>query len=147
METPPNGGNSGHATGMAGEFFVMEQLFRLGHQPALTLGNAKSIDILVQTKQGNLLSVSVKAVRGHGKWPVGKQNLSNRADLVFVFLLYNDFENPAICPDAWIMSAKDVEQRKRPWIDGNSALYYHEPNLEPKDLNTFKAPDGWKIFG
>lgn len=27
---------------MAGEFFVMERLFRKGHEPALTLGNTKS---------------------------------------------------------------------------------------------------------
>jgi hypothetical protein len=40
--------NSGHATGMGGEFLVMERLFRLGHEPALTLGDAKSSDIIVR---------------------------------------------------------------------------------------------------
>ena len=29
--------SKGHMTGMAGEFAVMEKLFRLGHQPSLTL--------------------------------------------------------------------------------------------------------------
>ena len=66
---------SGHATGMAGEFFVMERLFRLGHEPALTLGNAKSIDVIVRTKSGNLKTVSVKALRGGGKWPVDKDDI------------------------------------------------------------------------
>jgi hypothetical protein len=32
---------------MAGEFFVMERLFRQDHEPALTLGNAKSIDFVL----------------------------------------------------------------------------------------------------
>ena len=147
MTTTPHSRKSGHATGMAGEFFVMEQLFRLGHQPALTLGNTKHIDILVQTKTGTILTVNVKAVRGKGKWPVGKEGLAGEPNLVFVFLLYEDFENPALPPNAWIMSAKDVETRKRPWIGGSSAVFYHEPNYRPKDLDTFKAPDGWKIFG
>ena len=31
----------GHTTGLAGEFHVLELLLRLGHEPALTLGNAK----------------------------------------------------------------------------------------------------------
>jgi len=60
----------GHATGMAGEFFVMEQLFRRGHLPALTLGNAKTVDIFVKTTNGTY-QVSVKSIRGGGKWGVG----------------------------------------------------------------------------
>lgn len=57
---------STHDSAMAGEFFVMEALYRLGHQPALTLGNAKSVDILVRNKRGRLIEVSVKTVRGGG---------------------------------------------------------------------------------
>jgi hypothetical protein len=60
---------STHETGMAGEFFVMEQLFRLHHEPALTLGNAKNIDIIVRTQSGVLkvsaqLTPSLTAVNG-----------------------------------------------------------------------------------
>ena len=66
----------GHATGMAGEFFVMEKLFRLGHEPALTLGNAKSIDVLVRRSDGTLREVSVKAIRGGGRWGVASADES-----------------------------------------------------------------------
>lgn len=131
---------SGHATGMAGEFYVMERLFRLGHQPALTLGNAKNIDIIVSTKSGMLKTVSVKAVQGGGKWPVGKRDLSQKNDLVFVFLLYNSFEDVTTDPDVWIMPAEDVDQRKRAWIDG-FAIYYARKQRMPADLDEFK--DAW----
>jgi hypothetical protein len=59
---------SGHATGMADEFFVMEKLYRLGPQSALMMGNAKSIDILVRTALGKVREISVKAIRSGGKW-------------------------------------------------------------------------------
>lgn len=41
---------STNITGMASEFYVMSVLYRLGYNPALTVGNAKSIDILVKSK-------------------------------------------------------------------------------------------------
>ena len=91
----------------------MERLFRLGHEPALTLGNTKNIDILVRTRSEQLRTISVKAVQGGGKWPVGRRDLSNERDLVFVFLLYRSFGNVTTDPDVWIMPAVDVETRKQ----------------------------------
>ena len=76
---------------MAGEFHVMELLFRLEHEPALTLGNAKSIDILTRSPNGNLYEVSVKAMRGGGKWGIGTQDYSKEKNLVFVLLHYKKF--------------------------------------------------------
>ena len=40
----------------------MEKLFRLGHEPARTMGNAKSIESLVRRNDGSLREVSVKAL-------------------------------------------------------------------------------------
>jgi hypothetical protein len=51
---------------MAGEFFVRESLYRLGHQPGLGIGTAKSIDILVRSKKGKPLEVSVRSCAGAG---------------------------------------------------------------------------------
>jgi hypothetical protein len=87
----------GHATGMAGEFFVMEQLFRLGHLPALTLGNAKTVDIFVKTTNGTY-QVSVKSIRGGGKWGVGRDDYSSHDDLIFVLLRYDSFEDLRVRP-------------------------------------------------
>ncbi len=134
---------SGHATGMAGEFFVMERLFRLGHEPALTLGNAKRIDIIVRTKAGGLKTVSVKAAQGGGKWPVGKHDLSHEKDLVFVFLLYRNFKDVTTDPDVWVMPAVEVERRKKGWLVG-SAIFYSHKQLTAPDLLQFQ--NAWKYI-
>lgn len=134
---------SGHATGMAGEFFVMERLFRLGHEPALTLGNAKSIDIIVRTKSGRLKTVSVKAVRGGGKWPVDKDDISHEQDLIFVLLLYKDFENVITDPEVWVMPAPEVQARKNPWFE-KAAIYYSHKEHTPNDLKDFK--NAWRYI-
>lgn len=45
---------------LAGEFLVLAKLTLLGHIATLTLGNTKSIDILVSSKRGKMLRVEVK---------------------------------------------------------------------------------------
>lgn len=114
---------SNDATSMAGEFLVMEKLYRLGHQPALTVGKAKSIDILVKTKSGLLYEISVKSVRGGGKWGVPSADLSGRANMLFVFLRYKDFEHVETEPDIFVVPAPDVEALKERWFEG-CAVYY-----------------------
>jgi len=123
----------GHITGMAGEFYVMEKLFRLGHEAALTLGNAKSIDIFTKSPKNNLYEVSVKAIRGGGKWGIGKENYSNSGKLVFVLLHYKDFEDVNKIPDAWVLPAKQAEKIKRKWHEPQFAIYCYKedfPKLE-----------------
>lgn len=136
--------NSGHATGMAGEFYVMERLFRLGHEPALTLGNAKHIDILVKTKTGRVKTISVKAVRAGGKWPVGNSDFSSQKDMVFVFLLYKKFADVQTSPEVWVMPAKDVEARKGKWFD-SYGIYYSHAKLGVPDLENYR--DAWHYVG
>lgn len=132
----------GHATGMAGEFFVMQQLFRLGHLPALTLGNAKTIDIFVKTKVGDY-EVSVKTVQGGGKWGVGKANYSQSDKLIFVFLLYKDFKDLETTPEVYVMPAQDVEKYKHPWLGGTSAVFYSHKQLRA-NLDPYK--NAWKKY-
>jgi len=126
---------------MAGEFFVMERLFRLGFEPALTLGNAKSIDIFVQTDAGPV-AVSVKAARGGGKWPVSGTPDPDPEHLVYVLLLYRHFDDLKTDPEVWVMPAADVEKRKRPWFN-RSAIYYSHREHAPADLDEFK--DAWHL--
>ncbi len=112
----------GHATGMAGEFFVMEKLFRLGHEPALTLGNAKHIDVLVRKADGTVREVSVKAIRSGGKWGVSSADESRADSRVYVFLWYRDFGEPKADVDVYVVPARDVQRLKSPWL-GRHALY------------------------
>jgi len=135
----------GHATGMAGEFFVMERLFRLGVLPALTVGNAKTVDILVRSLTGKNLAVSVKAVRNtSGKWSVGSEDYSDQSDLIFVFLLYDDFGNLETSPRAWVIPAVDVEQIKLPWMSKGGYAVYHGSRIQTQSLEQYE--NAWERY-
>lgn len=118
-------GQKGHATAMAGEFHVIELLFRRGHEASLTLGNAKTVDIFTRSLRGNTHRVSVKANRGGGKWGIGQDDFSCASDLVFVLLLYKDFDDLERLPEVWVVPAVDAERIKRPWYD-QFALYSYK---------------------
>ena len=138
---------NGHATGMAGEYHVMEKLFRLGHLPTLTVGNAKSIDILVNTKRDNLYSVSVKSVTKGGKWGIGKVDYSEKINLIFVFLYYKNFENIHEIPTCYVIDAPTVEKIKEQWFD-SFALYYsgNHPSGEKRSDIISEYKENWRIF-
>lgn len=118
----------GHATGMAGEFHAMEILHRLGHQPALTLGNAKTIDILSKAPSGKIYEISVKAIRGGGKWGIGKEDYAMHHNLVFMLFWYKNFNDISTHPETWIIPATEAERIKRPW-HAQSGLYLYKEHL------------------
>ncbi len=121
---------SGHATGMAGEFHAMEILHRRGHQPALTLGNAKTIDIFSKSPTGQIYEISVKAIRGGGKWGIGKEEYVDpkHSNLIFMLFWYKDFNDISTPPDTWIIPATEAEKIKRPW-HAQSGIYLYKEHL------------------
>ncbi len=134
---------STHESGMAGEFFVMEALYRLGYEPALTLGNAKTIDILAQRKTGDTIRISVKTIRGGGKWGVGVEDLSRRENLFFVFLFYRDFTNVTTRPEVFVIPASYVEKMKKDWFKPSFAVYFSNEEQRQK-LAPYK--EAWDLL-
>lgn len=122
----------------------MERLFRLGYEPALTLGNAKTIDILAyHPETEKQIRVSVKAVRSGGKWGVGRNDLSGENDLFFVLLIYKSFDDLSTSPEVYVMPAKDVEKCKRGWLNDTSAIYY---SGEHKTDGFEQFKDAWHLI-
>jgi hypothetical protein len=68
-------------TGMAAEYFVLSQLFRMGLEAYLSQGNKKSIDIRVVHNANKSISIDVKAVRGYSSLVVNNV----RAEVIHVF--------------------------------------------------------------
>ena len=135
--------SKGQNTGMAGEFAVMEKLFRLGHQASLTLGNAKTVDIFTKSPSGKIYQVSVKAIRGGGKWGVGITDYSPEVSLIFVLLHYAAFDNLQTHPGVWVVPARDVMRLRRPWIGGAYAVYCGS-KAEQASIEQYK--DAWHLF-
>jgi hypothetical protein len=135
-----------NTTGMAGEFAVMSQLYRIGLQPALTLGNAKSVDILLQTLSGTNISVEVKTSKGGGKFALGNwDDEIDRSNQVFVFVHYKVFNDLEKSPVFFIIPGEIVKKhpKRKPWHN-ISALYYYEKDGGLEIYNEYK--NRWDII-
>lgn len=135
--------SKGQITGMAGEFAVMEKLFRLGHQASLTLGNAKTVDIFAESPSGKVYKVSVKTIRGGGKWGVGKTEYPSDPNLLFVLLHYSNFEDLNKNPEVWIMPAQAVMQLRLPWLGDGYAVFCGNP-ADREKIEKYK--NAWYLF-
>ena len=109
MATPPNAPH----THIAGEMFVAAELAKRGYLVALTMGNAKAVDLFVE-RDGRTICVQVKAIarRRYAGWPLPfdkakikpKSNLFG-SDIIWVCVVLNDIDEP---PAYFVLAPKDV---------------------------------------
>jgi len=108
---------STYNTNLASEFYVLSMLHRLGYDASLTLGNKKSVDIVVVREAGDVVTVDVKGLAGTTSWPV--DNVTKEAEdhfLVFVSFI-GKIADYSIIPEVYIVPSK----RLGPFV-------YHSPN-------------------
>ncbi|PWN60014.1 hypothetical protein [Chryseobacterium oncorhynchi] len=76
-----------NSTGLSGEYFVAAELLRRGFSVGITMGNAKSIDILAE-KDGKQFIIQVKAIykRKNVGWPMMKDKINLNHYYIFVNL-------------------------------------------------------------
>ena len=89
MATKANGTN----THLAGEYFVAAELYRRGYTVAMTLGNAKAIDLFAE-RDGRTVNVKVKAIarQQHGGWPIMRDRVL--PGIVYVFVCLHEPPTP-----------------------------------------------------
>ena len=78
---------------LAGEYFVAAELSKRGYSVALTVGNAKAIDLFAE-KGLRTVNVQVKAIalRKHVGWPMLKAKVYD--GIVYVMVCLNDNDTP-----------------------------------------------------
>jgi len=78
---------------LAGEYFVAAELYKRGYSAAMTLGNAKAIDLFAE-KGLRTVNVQVKAIRLRKNvgWPMLRAKVFDR--VVYVFVCLNDESSP-----------------------------------------------------
>jgi len=83
-----------NSTGLSGEYFVAAELYRRGWSVAITLGNAKSIDLFAE-KNGKAVSIQVKSLfkRSNNSFPISKKSL--KENCIYVFVILNGDKLPA----------------------------------------------------
>lgn len=129
-------------TNLASEFYVLSMLHRLGCDASLTLGNKKSVDIVVVRESGRVVTVDVKGLAGTTSWPV--DNVKKRSKghfLVFVSFL-GKIDDHTVPPEVYVVPSMRLAQ-----------LVYHSPNGKRhvlqvsrmrKDGTTFR--DAWHLL-
>lgn len=80
-----------NCTHLAGEYFVAAELYKRGFSVAITLGNAKTIDLFAE-KSGRTVNVQVKAIRRQKSvgWPIWRRQVKDHVLYVFVCLNEHD---------------------------------------------------------
>lgn len=76
-----------NSTHLAGEYFVAAELYRRGYSVAMTLGNAKAIDLFAE-HENRTVNVQVKAIRDKKSigWPIMQDKIADAVMYVFVCL-------------------------------------------------------------
>ncbi len=114
--TPPNrtGSRSAIDANLPAEFYVASQLLRQGHMVTITLGHTKEVDLVVQTKRGNLYTIDVKGLKNKTNWPIKiKRAKSNH---FYVFVSYLDrFDDIAVQPQVFVVPSRRARGLLSKW--------------------------------
>ena len=101
-------------TGIAAEYFILSQLYRLGLEAYVSQGNKKAVDIRVVLSDRKAISIDVKAVRGYSSLVIN--NVEPRENHFLAFVIYNNrFEELQILPSVYIVPSKDVPGITKQW--------------------------------
>ena len=80
-------GEKSQNTNLASEYYVLSMLYRKGVHAFLTLGNKKSVDIIVD-RDGKTLTIDVKGLKGTTNFPIDNWTRINKNHyLIFVSFL------------------------------------------------------------
>lgn len=97
-------------TNLAAEFWVLCTLYRLGIEAHLTLGNKKSVDILVLRNSETMCTVDVKGLAGPYDWPADNVRIFDKPDHYYVFLSFEGrISDPLATPSVWVMPSDQVK--------------------------------------
>lgn len=96
-----------NCTHLAGEYFVAAELYRRGYSVAITLGNAKAIDLFAE-KGAQAVNIQVKAIRNRKSvgWPIMRDKIMD--NVLYVFVCLND---PGVPPQYFICSPEEARAK------------------------------------
>lgn len=122
-------------TNLAAEFFVLSMLHRLGMDASLTLGNKKSVDIVVVRDSGKVVTIDVKGLAGTTSWPV--DNVKKIAkDHFFIFASFlGKINDHTVSAEVYVVPSQKLEP-----------LVYHSPNGKRRVLQLARMRRDGKRF-
>jgi len=117
-------------TNLAAEFYVLSALHRLGMDAMLTLGNKKSVDIVVVREEGDAVTIDVKGVADKNPWPVDNVRESqDRHFLVFVCFV-GKIAAVDMSPEVWVVPSTRLAPLVYHAPGGRRVVQYHQLRRE-----------------
>jgi len=93
----------GYNTNLAAEYYVLSMLYRKGLNAYLTLGNKKSVDIIIEQENGTILTVDVKGLAGKTCWPMDNFKKVHKYHFVILVCFLNNINDHEVKPECWIV--------------------------------------------
>jgi hypothetical protein len=126
---------TGYDTNLAAEFYVLSVLHRLGMSATLTLGNKKSVDIVVARDAGDTLTIDVKGLAGTTSWPVDNLKAGRKKHFIAFVTFLGRISDPSILPEVYIVASEEV-----------SGLIYVNPAGNRRFIQLRDARKSWEKF-
>ncbi|WP_162559478.1 hypothetical protein [Microvirga sp. 17 mud 1-3] len=107
------------------------ELYRRGYSVALTMGNAKAIDLFAE-KNGRAISVQVKAIRSKKSvgWPIMRDRI--KSSIVYIFVCLNGLDD---APTYFVCTPEEAKERCK--------QYKTRGIIDHSRLNTADYKDRW----
>lgn len=99
---------STYNTNLAAEFHVLSVLHRLGMSATLTLGNKKSVDIVIARDAGDTYTVDVKGLAGKTNWPVDNLKEGKKRHFIAFVTFLGKISDPSESPEVYIVPSEEV---------------------------------------
>ena len=144
---------AGYDTNLASEFYVMAMLYRKGINANLTLGNKKSVDIVIE-KKGEVITVDVKGLLAkNNAFPVDNWKKKDKNHYL-IFVAFKDIKDHTLAPEVYIVPSLDLEKKYKELEKYTGGmLVYRNPkgNRQVVDLGRLRAlgekyKDKWSYF-
>ncbi len=131
-------------TNMAGEFLAAGKLFKRGYQVAVTMGNAKAIDLFAHNpKTHRSFTVQVKALERKNCFPIHREDVQQ--DHVYIFIILNPKPDSPV-EDYFILWGRTIIEDINRFFGSSyrKELPCSMPGINYGPLKDFK--DNWGLF-
>lgn len=121
-------------TNLAAEFYVLSALHRLGADANLTLGNKKSVDIVVVRGAGDTITIDVKGLAGKTSFPVDNVKKGKAGHFIVLVCFLGKIEDTSVLPEVYVV----------PSIDLPTFIYTSPKGRRVIPLSRMRRPEGKK---
>jgi hypothetical protein len=109
LKMAPKKSANGYNTNLAAEFYVLSVLHRFGADANLTLGNKKSVDIVVVRGAGDTITVDVKGLAGKTGWPVDNVAKGTPGHFLVLVCFLDRIADPLALPEVYVIPSTELE--------------------------------------